>query len=82
MTMTTAQMDGWTSDPDDPERYQVYVQCMDCTKWTFIQGTKENYGNVTTNSVCEHCDSSRLSSQSVTSKRTYDPEKAKRRKVR
>lgn len=76
---TTAEMDGWFGDPDDPERWQVYAQCMECGDWTLIQGSKETHGNYTRGQRCEHCDSSRFNSQSVTSKRTFDVEKAKKK---
>lgn len=79
---TTAEMDGWFGDPNDPERWQVYAQCRECGKWTFIQGSAETHGSYTHGQNCEHCGSSRLESQSVTSKRTYNPEKAKRRKYK
>lgn len=76
---TTAEMDGWFGDPNDPERYQVYAQCNECGDWTFIQGSSETHGNNTHDQKCEHCGSSRLNPQSVTSKRTFDVERAKKR---
>lgn len=72
-------MDGWFGDPNDPERYQVYVQCENCGQWTFIQGSEETHGQYTINMKCEHCLSSRLNQQSVTSKRTFNLERAKLR---
>jgi hypothetical protein len=75
--MTTAEMDGWFGDPNDPERFQVYAQCDACGEWTLIQGSHETHGNYTHNKRCEHCDSSRFNTQSVTSKRTFNPERAK-----
>jgi hypothetical protein len=65
-----------------PEMCEVYAQCRSCGLWTFIQGEPENYGNQTNNKKCEHCESGMLDPQSVTSKRTFNPEKAKARTAR
>lgn len=72
-------MDDWFGDPDDPERYQVYALCEECGHWTLIQGSPETYGRATTDKHCDECGSGRLNQQSVTSKRTFDVERAKKR---
>lgn len=66
---------------DDQNPYDVYVQCRDCADWSFFVGSIETHGQATRNRNCEHCGSSRLDPQSVTSKRTFNWERAKRRKV-
>jgi Zn finger protein HypA/HybF involved in hydrogenase expression len=67
---------------DRKETYQAYAQCRDCALRTLLTQTMENYGNTIKDQVCEHCGSSRFDPQSVTSVRTFDPVKAKRRKVK
>lgn len=74
--LTTAQMDGWFGDPNDPERWQVYAQCMECGHWTLIQGSAETHGNYTHNQKCEDCGSGRFDPRSTTSKRTFNLERA------
>ena len=79
-TRTTAEMDGWFDDPDDPKRFQFYIQCRECTLWTFIKDGKES--KIPRGLKCQHCESSRLDSQSLTSERTFDPVRAKKRKIK
>lgn len=50
--------------------------------WTLIKGKPENYGRLTNNEVCEHCGSTRLDPQSAISDKTFDPVRAKKRKVK
>ena len=76
---TTDQMDGLFTDEDIAEKYNAYAQCNKCFGWTYIIGTRESYGMITSVGTCEHCGEHSFDPQSVISKRTFSPENAKRR---
>lgn len=73
--LTTNEMDGLLTPEDIAIKDIVYIQCRDCTKWTEFD---INFAH----KQCSHCGSNQLDAQSTTSKRTFNPIKAKGRKVR
>lgn len=74
-------MDGWFDDPESPERWQTYYQCMECGGWTLCQGSKETNGHHVRDQKCEHCGSGRFNPQSATSKRTFNVDRAKKKEA-
>lgn len=78
---TTAEMDGWFGDPNDPERWQTWYQCNYCGGWTLFQSDEEHHGHYLPGSQCSHCGSKSFNSQSATSKRTFNEERAKKREA-
>ena len=76
---TTAEMDGWFGDPNDPDRWATWYQCMECGGWTLIQSDEEHHGHALPDSKCTHCESRRFNPQSATSKRTFNEERAKKK---
>lgn len=82
---TTEEMDKVFTDQDRKDQYTVYVQCIDCASWTLVVGNHEMHvtlGGYTKNAVCERCGGRRLDGNSITSKRSFNPVAAKRRKPR
>lgn len=77
---TTDEMDGIFTEEDKKNRYNAYIQCVQCYKWTFVIGTPETYGMLSSHATCEHCGSSQMDSRSVISKRTFDPVKSAKRR--
>ena len=71
----TEKMDGWTEE-DVHTKNQVYKQCRTCGEWTFFENKNQP------EKTCVHCQSSRFDPQSTTSKRTFDPARAKLRKYK
>lgn len=76
---TTAEMDGWFGDPNDPERWQTWYQCNNCGHWTLFQSDEEHHGHRLPDQVCEDCGGKNFNPQSATSKRTFNEERAKKK---
>lgn len=70
---TTDEAIGIFTDEDKADKYNVYAQCQDCAKWTYIEGSAEKYGHQTDDATCSHCGSTNFDPTSVTSKRTFNP---------
>lgn len=82
---TTAQMDGILTEQDERDRYKAYIQCRRCNGWTLVDGDAEMHTTIagySKNQVCEHCGAHDFDPTSTTSKRTWNPQTAKRRKPR
>lgn len=77
---STAWMDGARTPKDLAEQYMAYAQCNACGDWTFIDGKKENHGNLTRGVACTHCGAANFDPRSVISKRSFNPSTAKKRK--
>lgn len=58
--------------------WDTYYQCMNCAKWTLYESDEEHHGHFFLGSKCSHCGSTKLDRQTATSKRTFDPDRAKR----
>lgn len=76
---TTDEMDGIFTEEDRAEKYNAYAQCVDCFKWTYIIGSEASHGSISSAGTCEHCGGHRFDPHSVTSKRSFNIEAAKRR---
>lgn len=76
---TTAEMDGWFGDPNDPERWQTYYQCNSCAHWTLFQSDQEHHGHYLPEHRCESCGGKNFNQQSATSKRTFNVERARKK---
>jgi hypothetical protein len=77
----TEEQMGIFSEEDRANQYNAYMQCVHCSKWSFIIGTKETYGHLTNIAVCEHCGSKNMDSRSIISKRTFNPLTHGKRKI-
>jgi hypothetical protein len=80
----TEWLDGIHTLEEKADQYKVMVQCRRCAGWTLIEGDHEAHvtiGGYTRGKKCEHCGSSDFDSRSIISKRTFNPEIAKRRKL-
>lgn len=73
--LTTAEMDGYFGDPNDPERYMTYYLCMACAEWSLFNLASEQATS------CKQCKSHRLNPQSATSKDTFDFVRAKKQSL-
>lgn len=71
--VTTDVAMGILTDEDRADKYNVYAQCQDCAKWTYIEGSAETHGHHTDGATCSHCGSPNFDPTSVTSKRTFNP---------
>lgn len=70
---TTLEMDGYFTERDIAHRYDAYVQCRSCRKWTLIEGTSETYGHLLKGAKCGQCENSNIDFKSIISWRTYNP---------
>ena len=82
MERWTEEMDGIFTEEDRKERYNAYIQCRACSKWTYVLGNRETYGKLSSHAICEHCGSSNFDSRSIISKRTFNPLVHGKRKVK
>lgn len=63
---------------NESEYWHTYYQCEACGDWTLFKSDAKHHGHFFPGSKCSYCDSAKLDRQSATSKRTFNPDRAKR----